>query len=306
MYDIIIIGGGAAGLSAAVYARRAEKKVLVLEKGTFGGQIVWSSNVENFPGITSVSGMELADRLKAHALTVGAELQLQEVTEVIKNDNSFRVRTQLSDEFDAKALIFATGATPRHLGLPGEETLIGSGVSFCAVCDGEFFRGSNVAVVGGGNTAFQEALYLSDICSNVHLIHRRSGFRADQSLIDHITRRSNVHLHYPAEVIRLLGTDQLQGVTILSREAAPDKIINLAVNGLFVAVGHTPQTGLVTTFADLDEYGYVLADESTRTKTAGIFVAGDCRKKNVKQLTTAVSDGSSAAIAACHYLDRLS
>ena len=211
----------------------------------------------------------------------------------------------MSGEFEAKALIFATGSAPRHLGLPSEEALIGGGISFCAVCDGEFFRGSDVAVVGGGNTALQEALYLSDICANVHLIHRRDTFRADQSLTEHIARRPNIHLHCPSEIIALHGTDQLQGVTILSKEESHQET-PLAVNGLFVAVGHDPQTSLLTTFADLDEYGYVYADENTTTRTAGIFVAGDCRKKSVKQLTTAVADGSCAAIAACHYLDSLS
>ena len=305
MYDIIIIGGGPAGLTAALYARRAGKTVLVIEKNTFGGQIVWSPKVENFPGFASVSGMELGDKLMTQAMSVGAELELDEVTKVSKNDDGFCVCTQLLGQFEAKALIFATGSAPRHLGLPNEEALIGGGISFCAVCDGEFFRGSDVAVVGGGNTALQEALYLSDICANVHLIHRRDTFRADQSLTERIARRPNIHLHCPSEIIALHGTDQLQGVTILSKGESHQET-HLAVNGLFVAVGHDPQTSLLTTFADLDEYGYVYADENTTTRTAGIFVAGDCRKKSVKQLTTAVADGSCAAIAACHYLDSLS
>ena len=305
MYDIIIIGGGPAGLTAALYARRAGKTVLVIEKNTFGGQIVWSPKVENFPGFASVSGMELGDKLMTQAMSVGAELELDEVTKVSKNDDGFCVCTQLLGIFEAKALIFATGSAPRHLGLPNEEALIGGGISFCAVCDGEFFRGSDVAIVGGGNTALQEALYLSDICANVHLIHRRDTFRADQSLSERIARRPNIHLHCPSEIIALHGTDQLQGVTILSKGESPAET-PLAVNGLFVAVGHDPQTSLLTTFADLDEYGYVYADENTTTRTVGIFVAGDCRKKSVKQLTTAVADGSCAAIAACHYLDSLS
>ena len=305
MFDIIIIGGGPAGLTAAIYTRRAGKTALVIEKNTFGGQIVWSPKVENYPGFASVSGMELGDKLMAQAMAVGAELELGEVMKVIKSDNGFCAHTQLSGEFEAKALIFATGSAPRHLGLPNEEILIGAGISFCAVCDGEFFREGDVAVVGGGNTALQEALYLSDICANVHLIHRRSVFRADRSLIEHITQRPNIHLHYPAEVTVLEGVNQLEGITIRSKEANYTEM-NLAVSGLFVAIGHDPQTQLVAEFADLDEYGYARADENTKTKTPGIFIAGDCRQKCVKQLTTAVADGSCAAIAACHYLDSLS
>ncbi len=305
MYDIIIIGGGPAGLTAALYARRAEKTVLVIEKNTFGGQIIWSPKVENFPGFASISGMELGDNLMAQAMALGAELVLDEVTKITKNNDDFCVCTQLSGKFNAKALILATGSAPRHLGLPHEEALIGGGISFCAVCDGEFFRKSDVAVVGGGNTALQEALYLSDICANVHLIHRRVTFRADQSLTQRIARRRNIHLHCPSEIIALHGTDQLQGVTILLKKGATTEI-SLAVSGLFVAIGHNPQTSLLKAFADLDERGYACAGESTETRTSGIFVAGDCRKKFVKQLTTAVADGSCAAIAACHYLDSLS
>lgn len=303
MHDIVIIGGGPAGLTAALYARRAGKTALVIEKNTFGGQIVWSPKVENFPGFASVSGLELGDKFMAQAMDAGAELELDEVTDVTRDPDSFLVRTAVSGDFYARAVIFATGAEPRRLGLPNEEKFIGAGISFCAVCDGEFFRGSDVAVVGGGNTAFQEALYLSDICNHVHLIHRRTTFRADTSLVELVNRRANVHYHTPAEVVALQGTDQLQAITIRSLSDTTEEV--LPVDGLFVAVGHTPLTGIVQKFSLLDTHGYVCADESTLTDTPGVFVAGDCRKKSVRQLTTAASDGACAAMAACHYLDSL-
>ena len=304
MHDIIIIGGGPAGLSAALYAQRAGKSTLVLEKNTFGGQIVWSPKVENFPGYSSVSGMELGDKFMAQAMDAGAELELDEATQVIQEEDHFIVHTAYSGDFSARSIIFATGAAPRRLGLPNEEKLIGSGVSFCAVCDGEFFRGTDVAVVGGGNTSLQEAVYLSDICSNVHLIHRRDVFRAETSLVNLACRRQNIHMHFSAEVVALHGTEQLRGITVRSINDNSEE--HLAVDGLFVAVGHDPLTQLIQPYASLDSYGYVSADESTITGTPGVFVAGDCRHKSVKQLTTAISDGSCAAVAACHYLDALS
>ena len=304
MHDIIVIGGGPAGLTAALYARRAGKTVLVIEKTTFGGQIVWSPKVENFPGFPSVSGMELGDKLMEQALNAGAELELDEVTDVTREPDSFHIKTALSGNFYAHAVIFATGAEPKRLGLANEEKWIGSGISFCAVCDGEFFRSSDVAVVGGGNTAFQEALYLSEICNHVHLIHRRTTYRADNSLLELVNRRANIEHHTPAEIVSLHGTDQLQAITIRSLSNDAEKVLD--VNGLFVAIGHNPLTSIVQKFSLLDEHGYVRVDESTRTGTPGVFVAGDCRQKAVRQLTTATSDGACAAVAACHYLDTIS
>ena len=301
MYDIIIIGGGPAGLTAAIYAQRAGKNVLVIEKNTFGGQIAWSPKVENFPGFSSISGLELGDKLAAQAQEAGAELKQDKVLDVTRDSGSFRVCTALSANFYASAVIFATGSEPRRLGLPNEDKWVGSGISFCAVCDGGFFRGSDVAVVGGGNTAFQEALYLSDICRNVHLIHRRTAFRADTSLTELANRRVNIHCHTPCEVTALHGEDQLQSVTIRTLSDNAEKI--LSIGGLFIAVGHTPLTDMLQKFARLDTHGYVCADENTVTDTPGVFVAGDCRRKAMRQLTTAVADGACAAVAACHYLD---
>lgn len=301
MYDILIIGGGPAGLTAALYARRAGKTVLVLEKNTFGGQIVWSPRVENFPGFPSATGLELGDAFMAQAMQAGAELELDEALSISRCSDHFLIETGLSGTKEAAAVIFATGAEPRKLGLLNEEALIGAGISFCAVCDGEFFRDGTVAVIGGGNTAFQEALYLSDICKTVYLIHRRETFRADAALVTLAERRENVTFVCPAVPTALEGDGRLTGLRL--HRTDDDTDFALSIDGLFVAVGHDPMTQLLRPYTELDEAGYALVDETCTTTVAGIFVAGDCRKKQVKQLTTAVSDGACAAIAACHYLD---
>lgn len=301
MYDILIIGGGPAGLTAALYARRAGKTVLVLEKNTFGGQIVWSPRVENFPGFPSITGLELGDAFMAQAMEAGAELELDEAISISRCSDYFSVETGMSGTKDAAAVIFATGAEPRKLGLPHEDDLIGAGISFCAVCDGEFFRGGTVAVVGGGNTALQEALYLADICKTVYLVHRREIFRADAALVALAERRENITLVCPAVPTALEGDGHLTGLRL--RRTDDDTERTLSLDGLFVAVGHDPMTRLLRSYTELDEGGYALVDEGCATTAAGIFVAGDCRKKQVKQLTTAVSDGACAAIAACRYLE---
>ena len=279
MHDIIVIGGGPAGLTAALYALRAGKSVLVIEKSTFGGQITWSPKVENFPGIPSVSGAELGDKFTAQALDQGAELELDEVTSVELDGDIKRVKTDFGGTFEAKALIIASGARPRTLGIPGEEELMGAGVCFCAVCDGAFYKGREVAVNGGGNSALQDALLLSDTCSKVYLIHRRDTFRGEAKLVEELT-----------------------GNKISDADGNEREI---AVDGLFVAIGHAPDNGIFSQLMDLDDGGYADSDESCCTKTPGVFVAGDCRKKTVRQLTTAAADGSAAALAACRYIDAL-
>ena len=299
MFDILIVGGGPAGLTAALYGRRAGKAVLVLEKNTFGGQISWSPKVENYPAIASVSGLELADLLTAQATEQGAQIELDEVTSVTREDDHFTVTTAFGETYEARTVIAATGAVPRGLGLEGEEALIGRGVSFCAVCDGEFYRGADVAVVGGGNSALQEALYLSDLCRRVYLIHRRDAFRADRALVDRASARENIQMIRPASVTALHGNDVLEGITV--REQDTER--TYSVQGLFLAIGHLPQNGLFSELLPLDEAGYAAIGESCTTPTPGLFVAGDCRAKSVRQLTTAASDGAVAALAACHYLD---
>lgn len=302
MYDIIIIGGGPAGLTAALYALRAGKSVLVIEKSTFGGQITWSPKVENFPTIPSISGAELGDRLTSQVLEQGAELELDEVVSVELDGDIKRVKTDFGGTFEAKALIIAAGARPRTLGIPGEDALMGAGVCFCAVCDGAFYKDRPVAVNGGGNSALQDAMLLSDTCSKVYLIHRRDTFRGEARLVEALRARENVEFVLNSSITALIGQDELSGLIVTNDKGESRKI---SVDGLFVAIGHAPDNGVFSELIDLDKDGYADSDESCTTKTPGVFVAGDCRKKNVRQLTTAAADGSCAALAACRYVDAL-
>lgn len=300
MYDIIIVGGGPAGLTAATYACRAGKTALVIEKNAFGGQITWSPRVENFPSYVSVSGTELGDKLLEQAMEQGAEVELEEVVSVKDKGASKTVVCESGAEFEGRALIIAAGARPRTLGLDREEELTGSGVCFCAVCDGAFYSDKEVAVNGGGNSALQDAVLLSEKCSKVYLIHRRDSFRGESKLVDVLKAKKNVEFVLNASVTKLLGEDELSGIVV--EQDGKERRIDVA--GLFVAIGHKPDLGIFSELAGLDGAGYADSDESCLTKTAGVFVAGDCRKKCVRQLTTAVADGSVAALAACSYLDR--
>ena len=302
MYDLIVIGGGPAGLTAALYALRAGKSVLVIEKSTFGGQITWSPKVENFPTIPSISGAELGDRLTSQVLEQGAELELDEVTGVELDGNIKRVKTDFGGTFEAKALIIAAGARPRTLGIPGEEALMGAGVCFCAVCDGAFYKGKAVAVNGGGNSALQDALLLSDTCSKVYIIHRRDKFRGEAKLVEALRAKANVEFVLNSSVTDLLGQDELSGIVVTDNAGNSRQ---LDVEGLFVAIGHAPDNGVFSELIDLDDGGYADSDESCTTKPPGVFAAGDCRRKTVRQLTTATADGSCAALAACRYIDSL-
>lgn len=302
MYDLIVIGGGPAGLTAALYALRAGKSVLVIEKSTFGGQITWSPKVENFPTIPSISGAELGDRLTSQVLEQGAELELDEVTGVELDGNIKRVKTDFGGTFEAKALIIAAGASPRTLGIPGEEALMGAGVCFCAVCDGAFYKGKAVAVNGGGNSALQDALLLSDTCSKVYIIHRRDKFRGEAKLVEALRAKANVEFVLNSSVTDLLGQNELSGIVVTDNAGSSRQ---LDVEGLFVAIGHAPDNGVFSELIDLDDGGYADSDESCTTKTPGVFAAGDCRRKTVRQLTTATADGSCAALAACRYIDSL-
>ena len=299
MYDIIIIGGGPAGLTAATYARRAGKSVLVIEKNAFGGQITWSPKVENFPGFVSVSGVELGDKLLEQAMEQGAEVELEEVETLTVNGGVKRVRCVSGAEFEARAVIIATGARPRMLGLPREQELIGNGVCFCAVCDGAFYKGQDVAVNGGGNSALQDALLLSETCRKLYLIHRRDSFRGEAKLVDALKAKDNVEFILGARITELVGEDELCGLKL----DCNGETRNIDVTGLFVAIGHAPDNGKFSNLIALTEAGYADSNEDCLTVTPGVFTAGDCRRKSVHQLTTAVADGSVAALAACAYLD---
>ena len=301
MYDIIIIGGGPAGLTAATYARRAGRSVLVIEKNAFGGQITWSPKVENFPGYVSISGTELGDKLLEQAMEQGSDVELEEVEAVTVNNGVKKVKCQSGAEFEGRALIIATGAKPRTLGLPREEELVGSGVCYCAVCDGAFYKGQAVAVNGGGNSALQDAMLLSEKCSKVYLIHRRDSFRGEQKLVEVLKAKENVEFVMNASVTGLIGTEELKAVKVRQNDAER----TIEVDGLFVAVGHVPDCGIFSELIELDGGGYSASAEDCTTKTPGVFTAGDCRRKTVRQLTTAAADGAVAAIAACSYVDSL-
>ena len=300
MYDILIIGGGPAGLTAATYACRAGKSVLVLEKAAFGGQITWSPRVENFPGFVSISGNELGDKLLEQAMEQGAEVELEEITALQQADGAWRAVCDSGAFYEGRAVILATGAKPRMLGIRREEELVGSGVGYCAVCDGAFYKGKAVAVNGGGNSALQDALLLSESCSKVYLIHRRDSFRGEQKLVEALQARENVEFVLNAAVTELLGEEELSGVTVEQNGQRRE----IPVEGLFVAIGHQPDLEAFAPWLKRDKAGYADAGEDCLSPTEGLFVAGDCRKKSVRQLTTAAADGAVAALAACRWLDR--
>ena len=303
MTDIAVIGGGPAGLTAALYAARAGKSVTVYERECIGGQITRAPQVENYPGTGTVSGLQLGDSMAAQAEVAGAEISLTDVQKIVKESSGiFRLDTD-DGEYYAKAVIYACGARPRTLGLPGEAELIGHGISYCALCDGSFFKNQDVAVVGGGNSAFDDALLLSERCHHVTLIHRRSSFRAEQILVERVKQRNNISLLTGMTVSELIQENgQLTGLTL---KIETEKADTLPVSGLFVALGRLPDTELLTGLAALDENGYVFTDEKMAIpETPGLFVAGDCRIKSVRQLTTAISDGTVAAVTACTYLEQ--
>lgn len=303
MTDIAVIGGGPAGLTAALYAARTGKTVTVYERECIGGQITRAPQVENYPGTGTVSGLQLGDSMAAQAEAAGAEISLTDVQKIAKESSGiFRLDTD-DGKYYAKAVIYACGARPRTLGLPREAELIGHGISYCALCDGSFFRKQAVAVVGGGNSAFDDALLLSDRCRHVTLIHRSNRFRAEQILVERVKQRNNISLLTGMTVSELIQENgQLTCLKLKSKIGEGEE---LSISGLFVALGRLPDTQVLVDLAPLDESGYVFTDEKMAVpETPGLFVAGDCRIKSVRQLTTAVSDGTVAAISACTYLEQ--
>lgn len=308
MYDIIVVGGGPAGMTAALYALRYGKSVLVIEKAGFGGQITHSPRVENFPGTLSMSGNEFAEKMLDQILHQGVEIEFENVTEVKASGSAparFTVETEEGSSFEAGAVILATGVHHRMLGLPGETELTGEGVSYCAVCDGDFYAGKNVLVVGGGDAALQEAILLSEKCALVHVLHRRAYFTAEQKLQDVLLSRPNVQTTMEVKVSQLLtdANGTFTGVEVESTSPEHAGVARtISADGLFVSIGQIPENGPFASLATLDARGYFDADERCLTKTPGIFIAGDCRAKEVRQLSTAIADGAVAALAACRFL----
>ncbi|MBO4366039.1 MAG: FAD-dependent oxidoreductase [Clostridia bacterium] len=300
-YDLIIVGGGPAGLTAALYARRASKSALVIEKETFGGQITFSPKVENIPGFAELSGNEFAEKLVDQVLRQGADMESATVLSVRPNPDGTKTVVTDEGDFEAKAVIIASGAKHRLLGLPGEEDWIGNGISFCAVCDGAFYEGREVAVVGGGNSALQEAILLSDLASRVTVVQNLDFLTGEQQLQDQLRAKSNVDILTGCVLDAYLGTDELTGIRI--RNTHDQSLSELKVDGVFLAVGLLPQNEPFAGVLALDERGYADADESCKTPTEGVFVAGDCRSKRIRQVTTAAADGAVAALAACDYID---
>lgn len=300
MYDVIVIGAGPAGLTAAIYARRAEKTVLVLEKETFGGQITHSPKVENYPGFIQMSGNEFAEKLIEQALHLEAEIELDEA-KAIEDHGDFKRVICENGSFDGRTVILATGSKHRQLGVARENDFVGAGVSYCAVCDGAFYRGKTVAVIGGGNTALQEAVMLSDLCKRVTLVQNLAFFTGEQKLLDQLKQKDNVDFITSCVVDALNGGDELTGITIRNTETGETR--ELTVDGIFVAIGQVPENEPFKAVVPLNEWGYIVSDESC-AMGKGVFVAGDCRTKQVRQIATAISDGAVAAVAACRWLDQ--
>ncbi|MBE6699175.1 MAG: thioredoxin-disulfide reductase [Ruminococcaceae bacterium] len=298
-YDIVIVGGGPAGMTAALYAARAGKSVVLFEGEALGGQILPTRKIENYPALPEVDGYTFADGLTKQITALGVVIVYATVSKIEKIDVGFTIFAN-DEAYSAKAVILATGLKHRKLGLDGEDALIGRGVSFCATCDGMFFRKKEVAVVGGGNTAVQDALVLSEYCSRVYLIHRRAELRAEKNLAEQMRAKENIEFIGETVIEELEGKESLQSLTL--RNVATGAVEYLPVSALFEAIGQLPQNAAFFNLVDLDEDGYFLTDNECRTSCPGIFAAGDACRKNVRQLTTAVSDGTVAALSAVEYL----
>ncbi len=302
-YDVIIVGGGPAGLTAAIYAGRAGKSVAVFEKEMIGGQITYTGEIDNFPAAPGIGGAEYAMKLQEQAESCGAEIYMEGIRDIQKEtDGMFTLRTE-DEDYAAEAVILATGLQRRKMEVPGEEKLTGRGLSYCAVCDGAFFRNRDVAVYGGGNTAVEDAIYLAGICKKVTIIHRRNRFRAEERLVQELKNKENVEFALEKTVVSVEGEKMVTGVTVRDVNTGESSLI--PVDGLFVAIGQIPNGALFQNLVKTDEAGYYRVDENCAATTEGVFVAGDGREKSVRQLTTAVGDGAVAATHACRYVDRL-
>ena len=294
MIDIGIIGAGPAGLSAAIYAERAGKHAVLFEAQTYGGKIINVFKIANYPAIKEISGFDFATNLYEQALGLGAEIKNAKVVG-IEDKGDYKTLKTDEGNFDVRAVIIATGASNKPLGVDNEVDYIGKGVSYCATCDGAFFKGKDVAVVGGGDTAFEDALFLTNYCNKVYLIHRRDEFKAEQSFIDELKKKDNVEFVLNSTVTKLNGESKLESIEVNNERS-------IKVEGLFIAVGIVPSNTAFENVVDLDNLGFIVAREDCLTKTPGVFVAGDTRTKGVRQLTTACADGAVAALAACNYI----
>ena len=301
MYDIIVIGAGPAGLTSAIYARRANKKVLVFEAKNYGGQIINTLDIENYPVEEHISGFDFATRLYNQAKNLGAEIIFEKVVDINDLGEEKEIITT-KNTYKTKTIIIATGSENRKLGLPNEDDLVGKGISYCATCDGAFYKGKTVAVVGGGNTALEDALYLTDLVEKVYLIHRRDEFRGEESTVNLLKEKNNIEFIYNSNVTKLNASKRLDTIEITNNNGDV-KILN--IDGLFIAVGRTPENQNFAKLINLDKTGYVIANENCHTNIPGIFVAGDNRVKKLRQLVTATSDGAIAAVEAIKYVNNI-
>lgn len=299
MYDILIVGAGTAGLSAAIYGVRAGKSVLVLEASVYGGQIINTPEIENYPGIKHISGFEFATNLYEQAIDLGAEVKYEKVLS-IKDEGDNKVLVTERNEYIGKTIILATGAKNRPLGLEREGELIGRGISYCATCDGGFYRKKAVAVNGGGNTALEDANFLASYCSKVYIIHRRDSFRGEAKLLETLRTKENVEFVLNSVITDLNAPDSLESISVLNLETKEER--QIMVEGLFIAIGQMPENDIFSNVINLDNKGYIVGQEDCKTNIDGIFVAGDTRTKSIRQLATAASDGAIAALAACEYI----
>lgn len=295
IYDMIIVGAGTAGLTAGIYALRAGKTVVILECEAMGGQITLSPCVENYPGISSISGLEFADGLVSQLTALGGEITFGRVRAAEKTDNGYAVLTEDGERYECEKLVIASGAAHRHLGVAREEELTGRGVSYCAVCDGAFFKSKSVAVVGGGSAALQDALYLAGICERVYLIHRRDTFRAEKRLVERVSKEPAITCVMESNVTALIGEKKLSAITVTSAVDGTSREIE--VEALFIAVGMEPHNEAFAQLVELDAAGYIIAGEDCKTSAPGVYAAGDCRTKTVRQLTTAAADGTVCGLA---------
>ena len=301
MYDIIIVGAGTAGLTAAIYSKRAKKKTLVLDIASYGGQIINTLDIENYPAKPHISGFDFATELFNQAKDLGTEVKFEKVVKIKDNGNTKEVITTKA-AYETKSIILATGSENRKLGLENEEKLIGKGISYCATCDGAFYKGKDVAIQGGGNTALEYTLYLANICKTVYLIHRRDTFKAEEYLVNKLKEKENVKIVLNSTVTKLNASNILESIEVTSNNGNVN-VIN--VSGLFIAIGHVPENQNFAKVVNLDEMGYIIAGENCHTNVTGIYAAGDCRTKMLRQLVTATSDGAIAATEAVKYINNI-
>lgn len=303
MYDILIVGAGPAGMTAAIYGQRGGKKTIVFDKLSYGGQVINTAEVANYPGMPNMTGLDFAEKTYNQMKDLGAEMSYEEISEIKDADKSIKtVITTSGKEYQCKAIIIATGSSPRPLGVENEERFKGAGISYCATCDGAFFRNKTVAVCGGGNTALEDAEVLSDIAEKVYLIHRRDEFRADATNVKRVKEKKNVELVLDSVVTAIKGERFIQSLEVQNKKTEEKR--ELKIDGLFVAIGQMPENDIFKDIVKLNKAGYIEAGEDCLTGTDGIFAAGDCRTKKVRQITTAVSDGAIAALAAIEHINK--